>query len=234
VPRQSRDLGAVHDLITIDTPVQGSGLAEYMLELATAYPIQNSYGGLLSAGLLSAARCNYSQTGQDCFNSMKLPLAAPDVDPSTGQPFFYTTGAVFSLQPYVINQQTSPIKPINSTWTAISASFADPPSLQKSALRTVLQLLVYNFYSPNDSPPTLTAEINDPSVTNDVIVGTSSQTVGNGGVETDFGLPIGGNLEHTMTPGLPGYLSYFSFVVSDADVLHSNDVNAAIQTALKQ
>ncbi len=231
---RSRNLGAIHDLITIDTPIQGSGLASYMLQLATAYPIQNSFGTLLSAELLSAAHCNYTQTGQDCFNSMGLPLAAPAVDPSTGQPFFYTTGAAFSLQPYVINQQTSPVKPINSTWTAISASFSES-GVQTSALRFVLQNLIYNFYSPSQTPPSLTDEINDPTGTNDVIVGTTSQTVGNGAVTPDFESPISGNLEHTMTPGNQGYLQYIpSLVLSDADVLHSSAVNSAIQNALKQ
>ena len=55
-----------------------------------------------------------------------------------------------------------------------------------------------------------------------------------GGVAPDFQSPICGNLERTVTPGLPGYLSYFSFPLSDADVLHSNDLNTAIQAALKQ
>jgi len=235
---RSRNLGAIHNLITIDTPIQGSGLASYMLQLATAYPLQSSYGGLISAALLKV-KCNYDQTGQDCFNSMGLPLAAPDVDPSTGQPFFYTTGAVFSLQPYVINQQASPIKPVNSTWTAISASFSDS-ALEASTLRFILQNLTYNFYNPDQTAPTLTAEINDPSVTNDVIVGTTSQTVGYGGVSPDFGSPIGGNLEHTMTPGVSGFQTFFlsfvspSLILSDADVLHSDDVNTAILKALKQ
>ena len=229
---RSRNLGAIHDLITIDTPLQGSGLASYMLELAPKMPQLPAYGGLVSENIFSVAECDYYAPAQDCFSTLALPLASQAVDPSTGQPFSITTGAVYSLQPSVISQQLSPIKPINSTWTTISASFSES-SLTVSALRFVLQELVYNFYDPSETPPGLTDEINDPSGTNDVIVGMTSQTVGSGGVGPDFGVPIGGNLQHTNTPNLPSFTSYIPGF-SDANVLHSADVNSAIQDALKR
>jgi hypothetical protein len=53
----------------------------------------------------------------------------------------------------------------------------------------------------------------------------------------DFISPIGGDLEHTATPNLPAYISSLISVLStwsDADVLHSPDVNNKIQEALKR
>jgi Putative serine esterase (DUF676) len=226
---RDRHQGAIHTFITLDTPAQGSLLANYLISNAQCTVQKNSFYHFERL-ILGKLGCNTTMTVQQCLFAAGMPLAASGAG--------VTTGAVYSLEPSYIQGVSYPGKPPNSTWVAMIAQFPDNAS-PGSFLRDALQRLIANFYGTTNqpaapcnttaAPPTLTAELG--STANDVIVTTASQGAGFSQSPNSSDSLIG-NLEHTQTPGASG-LVLFLAGDSDANVLNDEGVNSGIVAWLK-
>jgi pimeloyl-ACP methyl ester carboxylesterase len=228
---RDRHQGAIHTFITIDTPAQGSQLANFLISNA-ACTVQSKAWYIKERFILYGAHCNTTMTVQQCFYAAGMPLAANGAA--------LTTGAVYSLEPGYIQPLTYPGKPTNSTWVALYSSFPDTAT-PASLLRGVLQTLIANFYGTSNqpagapcntsaAPPTLSTVLG--TTANDVIVTTASQTAGfsqtPNAIVQEPGATCGSNplcLEHTAAGST--FLQWLTGD-SDANVLNSANVNTTV------
>ena len=253
---RSRYSGAIHTLITLDTPEQGSGIAQFVSDHATDK--EDPHNSLLSARLWGAAGCAKGATLQDCMGGAKLneELADP------GAPV--ESGAMYSLRPTIFTTQkpsltfdgepyTVPDVPPNATWIAIGGTFPDLEtfpsvglSYPRSLLRAVLGNLIAAIYPANKSP-SLNSDIGPlgqciggEAGCNDVIVPYSSEVQTADGTGPAFTYSLV-NLQHTSTPPLNNWLWLINTLTpptgggdfKDPDVTHDLGVNADILYSLQ-
>jgi len=221
---RSRNQGALHLVVTIDTPAQGSGLATYLMTVADWK--YNPKASALAHAFWKAGKCKPSMTVRQCFNKIGNVIAAP------GAPL--DSGAIYSLQPYVVNSTPAYIKPPVGAWVALAADFPDA-GIPKSLLRFTTQQLVDNLY--HGDAPHLSDEVGQGD--NDVIVTVGSQTNSNYS-NPDVTLYLSGRLQHSSTPDASDYLYELAAidprmfdVITDANVLQSNDVDQLVLNALQ-
>jgi len=230
---RDRHQGAVHTLITIDTPNEGSPLADYLMSAANLQfqPTSN----LFSSGLWGLVNCQTSWTLQQCMVHLNMPMAFPNAtNPVTGGVYSTNlqTGAVYSLETSVVNGMLGQKTSIpNATMVAIAATFPDGPK-PYSLLRWVLQTLAGGVWSGEG--PTFKNLFGNAD--NDVIVSLNSQI----GKTPTTQVEPEGLLEHTNTPNAGDILTlirlHFSSIsgyVIDDNVLHSPIVNQDILNALQ-
>jgi pimeloyl-ACP methyl ester carboxylesterase len=186
---RNRGQGAFHELVTLDTPEQGSALANYLYDHASSG---------LEAPLLSPswnlweAQCDSDDTVRACFNKLGLPLAASSLT--------LKTGAVYSLIPGGHSLTAAPDPRIPGTiWRAVTATWSqnDRPS---SLLRSVLNALITAIYKGDQTPASTVGILG--TELNDVIVTTKSQL---GDAPQSFNFR---DLAHTKTPD-PSILGIF-------------------------
>jgi pimeloyl-ACP methyl ester carboxylesterase len=212
----NRNVGAFHEIVTLDAPEAGSGLATY-LEPCTVPPARwcGRYSATLRAPPLSVpwllweAKCNSSDDVRTCFYKLGMPLAAPKLP--------LDTGAVYSLVPASESIRKAPNPNIpNVIWRALAASWpeTDRPA---SLLRNVVDTLIKATYTSGEVAPTSTEILG--SRLNDVIVRLASQTrfaqPGNADTLSD--------LAHTKVPYAPVLQALLGGV--DHNVENSSAVN---------
>lgn len=230
---RSRNQGAIHTLVTIDTPASGSSLAGYLLSIGPRMYNPDSYASLttLNVGqVLWNKVCDYRWTLQRCLGVLNMPLVSSAIDPATGLPYALDKGAVDSLRPERVLGNAAPTVPPNATWVAISNQFLDSAK-DASILRAVLQDLAANVYplDAHEAPPTFTSVLGG---NNDVIVAVPSQQAGKSQANLVIGPNGFGNLEHCATPEVGRVAPILG--LSDANALNSDLVNAAVLKALQQ
>jgi pimeloyl-ACP methyl ester carboxylesterase len=221
---RSRNQGAVHNLITIDTPVAGSPFADFVIQKATAG--YQPTASLISTGLW-LLKCPTATSLQLCMTSLNMPVTAPNLASNL------SSGAVYSLKPTVVRANLSITDIPNGNWAEVYGQFPDSTK-PYSLLRNVLGVIIGGIYPKGQTQPTITQILQ--GQLNDVIVPVNSQIAG--GTSTTFSAP--GPLQHTNTPGAGDLLSYIQIAIPstagyivDNDVLHSEDVNEYILNTLQ-
>jgi hypothetical protein len=243
---RNRKQGDFSEVITIDTPENGSALANALLD-PNPFLAPNQNTTIANSTLSSSAAliptgwwntfCNSSDTLGTCFYNQLQPIVY--------QGYNNDCGAIASLQSgysgigdsscgFVnapMGFQNAPVHLPNAATFHLAAYFDDATAPGYSLLRFGLDQYV-QAVSPGNSLDQILGNIPDGTEPNDVIVTVASQV-------DNLAFPPGSaaapNLEHTAA--LTGYSLAASvlepiFTFSDANVMNSNVVNAAILCVL--
>lgn len=161
--KPSRTLGLFHQVITVDTPEAGSGLATFLFANASTPFSPNATE---AAKDVKNKACAAAITVQDCFTTLKSSL---------------TNGGVASLAPNSPNIAGLPPANIpNATWHALAATAGQSgfgSSAQVYELNELIAALCPGpSYCPTKKSPPPTVAVELGSAANDAIVSQASQT----------------------------------------------------------
>lgn len=222
---RNRLQGAFRDVITLDTPENGSMIAWY-LDNVFADEHMDLDSNEISQDLYELACITSGPTVRDCLNKMflgwvHLPLAYPG--------HALSEGAVASLipgEPHLLSLPNPNIT--NATWFAISANFHTGGTMPISPLELFLDVFLAATYPANAQPITVNSMLGETD--NDIIVTVPSQTA--------YAVP-GQNrqfsrMEHApLIPiGLLRRVISVGGVFTDANVTNSPEVNQQIASWL--
>ena len=211
-----REQGAIHQIITLDTPEQGSALASFLLQpsiLNSTYQNQD----LGEEPWVWIGACGiYDVSVETCFAGMKPT------------PLNITEGAVASLVPgnQDLNEVPGPAIP-NAIWNAISATVPQTDGKGENALEIELQDLIAGTYIHTSQAPTI-ADILADNGQDDAVVPASSQT--NGGPAQSVTVP---GLAHISAPSVSAlraiHLYFHKILADDGNVENSAQVYSVLQ-----
>jgi hypothetical protein len=211
---RNRNQGAFHEIVTLDTPEEGSALATYLYGRASE--TLHMPKGSTPYALWTKVGCSASDNVETCFAKLGsgMPLTAP------GQPL--EKGAVYSLTPaYLLDKNIPSPKIPNTIWRAIAASWPDADKTQ-SLLRNFLNVMIAATYGPKQTPETTSGILETPD--NDVVVTEASQTA-------DFATAgaVFKDLAHTTLPITNGqYYLYLCPVLGVCGSTQNVEMNATV------
>jgi pimeloyl-ACP methyl ester carboxylesterase len=218
---RDRNLGRFHEVISLDTPEYGSALAPFLLKNAPT--LYNSSTDNVSSAIWKIAGCQTTDTVQQCFSRLGLPLAAPGQDLSSGAVASLTPGGVIAETPF-------PDQIPNVIWRSVSAVRPQHTTVLtgESMLQVELERLVAAVYPAGKAPSI--AQILSDGGTDDVIVTLTSQ------LAKAPNYPKSG--EFVTLPGLshspaPETLHYKNWSLNNGNVEDDPNVNQAVACWLK-
>ncbi len=218
-----RGQGRFHEIISLDTPEYGSALAQFLYDKSSK--TYNPNTDKTSGAVWRFAKCTETDTVEQCFATLGMPLAP------AGQNI--STGAVASLIPGSASLAMTPLPGTipNLIWRHVSALRPQHVTVVtgESMLEVGLERLIAAVY-PAGKAPSISQILRD-AAQDDVIVTLQSQLAKVGGYPPGGDFVTLPNLSHTPLPiNLEGFDDW---ILNNDSVENSPNVNTVLGCWLK-